>query len=192
MKSILNIILTFPQEFNINEDNNTNTGEKDDKMKKFNKTILILIVLILGFQFTNTTFVSANILYPPDVPYQPPEQSREELYQDIFISLLLPYIQKEVDKYYSKYLIDTPIVAPYTVYVLSAERPNGYRSFLFNLELRVDSYIGPHNSVGLDYITVTVGGSGDVEIQKFEHIKSYVLPPNYENIIKKGYKNPIP
>lgn len=167
-------------------------NKKGDKMRKANKLITMLIILILAFQFTFTTLVSANTIYPPDLPYQPPDQSREELYQDIFISLLLPYIQKEVDKYYSKYLTDTPMVAPYTVYVLSAERPNGYRSFLFNLKLRVNSYIGPHNVVGLDYITITVGGSGDVKIEKFEHIKSYELPPNYHGIIKKGYKNPIP
>lgn len=84
------------------------------------------------------------------------------------------------------------MVAPYTVYVLNAERPNGYRTFSFRLKLQVDSYIGPHNSVGLDYITVTIEGLGDVKIDKFEHIKSYMLPPNYEDIIKKGYTNPIP
>lgn len=148
--------------------------------------------LILGLQFTFTHYASAAALYPPDIPYQPPEQSREELYQDIFISLLLPYIQNEVDKYYSKYLTNTPMVAPYTVYVLSVERPLGYRSFFFKLKLQVNSYIGPHNSVGLDYITVTVEGSGDVKVENFEHKESYLLPPNYENIIKKGYKNPIP
>jgi hypothetical protein len=104
----------------------------------------------------------------------------------------LPYIQQEIDKYYSQYLTDTPMVAPYTVSVLSAERPNGYRSFVFDLKLEVSSYIGPHNTVGLDHITLIVGGSGDVEIEKFEHIKSHVIPPNYENIIKKGYKNPTP
>ncbi|MBD8047821.1 DUF3888 domain-containing protein [Clostridium faecium] len=158
-------------------------------MRKVNKIIIILIILILGFRFT---FVSANTLYTSDIPYQPLEQSREELYQDIFISLLLPYIQNEVDKYYSKYLTQTPIVAPYTVDILNVERPNGYRTFLFKLELQVNSYIGPHNSVGLDHITVTVGGGDDVKIEKFEHIKSYALPPNYEDIIKKGYKNPIP
>lgn len=84
------------------------------------------------------------------------------------------------------------MVAPYTVYVLSAERPNGYRTFFFSLKLQVDSYIGPHISVGLDYATFTVGGSGDVKIEKYEHIKSYVLPPNYEDIVKKDDKNPIP
>jgi hypothetical protein len=115
-------------------------------MRKANKVIATLISFILGFQFAFTMPVSANTIYPSGLPYQPPEQSREELYQDIFISLLLPYIQMEVDKYYSKYLTDTPMVAPYTVYVLSAERQLGYRSFLFNLKLRVDSYIGPHIS----------------------------------------------
>lgn len=161
-------------------------------MKRANKPIVMLFILMLGFQFIFTTNVSATALYPPNIKYQPPEQSREELYQDIFISLLLPHIESEVDKYYSKYLIEPPVVAPYTVYVLSAERPNGYRSFVFKLKLQVDSYIGPHNSVGTDYITVTVGGSGGVKIEKFEHIKSYKIPPNYEHIIKKGYKNPIP
>lgn len=161
-------------------------------MKKLSKTISMLIILILGFQSMFITLVSAKVEYPSDLPYKPPEQSREELYQDIFISLLVPYIQKEVDKYYSKYLTDTPIVAPYSVYVLSAERPNGYRTFVFKLKLRVISYIGPHLGVGLDNITATVDGTGDVKIEKFEHIKSYELPPNYQDIIKKGYKNQIP
>lgn len=167
-------------------------SEKGDKVRMVNKVIVTLISFILGFQFAFTMPVSANTIYSSDLPYQPTEQSKEELYQDIFMSLLLPYIQKEVDKYYSKYLTETPMVAPYTVYVLSAERPNGYGSFIFNLKLRVDSYIGPHIDVGQDYIYLTVEGGGNVKIQKFEHIKSYELPPNYHYIIKKGYKNSIP
>lgn len=139
-------------------------------MRKAARLVLGMIVAIIGFQLVFSTLASANTVYPPDLPYHPPEQSREELYQDIFMSLLLPYIQKEVDKYYSKYLTGPPTVAPYTVYVLSAERPNGYRTFFFRLKLKVESYTGPHIGVGQDYITLTVGGSGDVEIEKYEHI----------------------
>jgi hypothetical protein len=160
-------------------------------LKNSSKSILLIIILILGLQFELTTCVSAYSIYPSNLPYHPQEKSSEELFQDIFISLLLPYIQNEVDKYYSKYLTDTPMVAPYTVYVLNAERPNGYRSFVFKLKLKVDSYIGPHLDVGIDSITATVGGFGDVKIDKFEHIKSYELPPDYKHIIKKSYKNPI-
>lgn len=78
------------------------SSEKGDKMRKANKVIATLISFILGFQLVFTMSVSANTRYPLDLPYQPLEQSKEELYQDIFMSLLLPYIQKEVDKYYFK------------------------------------------------------------------------------------------
>ncbi|MFL0246578.1 DUF3888 domain-containing protein [Candidatus Clostridium stratigraminis] len=161
-------------------------------MRKANKIISMIIILLMGFQSIFTIVVSAKVEYPPDLPYHPPEQSKEELYQDIFLSLLSPYIQNEIDKYYSKYLTVTPEVAPYTVYVLSAERLNGYRTFVFNLKLKVIPFVGPHIGVGTDYITLIINSSGDVKIKKFEHIKSYELPPNYQNIVKKGYKNPIP
>ncbi len=152
-------------------------------MKKLVKPIIVLIILICVIYLMLTT------LYKPS---QPARESREELYQDVFISLLLPSIQGEVNKYYSEYLTEPPMVAPYTIFVLSAKRPDGYRTFFFRLKLKIDSYIGPHISVGLDYLTLTVDGSGNVVIEKFEHIKSYELPPNYEDIIKEGYKNPIP
>lgn len=119
-------------------------------------------------------------------------RNKEELYQDILISLLRPYIQNEVDKYYLKYLTEAPIVAPYTVKILNAERPHGYRTFFFRLNLEVNSYIGPHISVGLDHLSVTVNALGNVKIEEFEHIESYALPSNYEFIIKDEYKNPIP
>lgn len=161
-------------------DNNT----EGERLSYIKIVIAMLIVISLGLQLPSAAAFAA---------YDPPEeQSNEELYQDVFMSLLLPTIQKEVNQYYAAYLTLSPTVAPYQVYVLSAERPNGYRTFVFRLKLRVIPYVGPHISVGIDKITVTVTGSGDVQIEKFEHIKSYTLPPNYESIIKKGYKNPIP
>jgi len=57
-----------------------------DKMRKTNKFFPMIVVFILGFQLTFTKLAYANTAYPPDLPYQPPKQSREELYQDIFIS----------------------------------------------------------------------------------------------------------
>ena len=46
-------------------------------------------------------------------------------------------------------------------------------------------YVGPHNSVGIDDITFKVNASGEVLMEKFEHIKSFDIAPNYKNIIKK-------
>lgn len=117
----------------------------------------------------------------------PVKQSREELDQDIFLSLLLPYIQKSVDDYYKNFLTEKPIVTPDYVHVLNVERLLGYRSFSFRLKLQVSSYIGPHLNIGDDYITLKIEGGDKVTIEKFEHIKSYYLdlPANYQNIIIK-------
>lgn len=49
-------------------------------MRKTDKPVIKLISLILVFQIYFTSFASADTLYPPDLTYQPPEQSREEVY----------------------------------------------------------------------------------------------------------------
>jgi len=107
---------------------------------------------------------------------KPPERSTEELYQDIFVTFLSPYIDKAVEDYYGK----PYCVAPYMTDVLSVERPNGYRTFAFRIKLEVTPYIGPHNSVGKDHITILVEYGPKVKVEKFEHIESYKLPPQYQ------------
>lgn len=42
-------------------------SERSEIMKKPIKPIVMLIILMLGFQFTYTTFVSAAISYLPDI-----------------------------------------------------------------------------------------------------------------------------
>ncbi|GAA0774252.1 hypothetical protein GCM10008908_23780 [Clostridium subterminale] len=127
-----------------------------------------------GFMYVSTII---------DLPHQPPKESTEELYQDVFLALLMPYIKTEVEKYYSTYMSQTPLVDPYSIYINSISRPNGYRSFVFDISLQVNPYIGPHILVGTDNIDFTVEGNGRVKVKNFEHIKSYDLPPNYEHIM---------
>lgn len=100
----------------------------------------------------------------------------------------MPYIQKSVGDYYTKYLTDISTVDPWSIDILSVERPNGYSTFVFVIKIQVIPYIGPHIGVGVDHIIITVDGTGEVEVKNFEHIKSYYLelPPNYQDIIKKN------
>lgn len=118
-----------------------------------------------------------------DQPHQPPKESTEELYQDVYLALLMPYIQSEVEKYYSNTMSQAPLVDLYSIYITSISRPHGYRSFVFDINLQVNPYIGPHITIGTDNIELTVEGSGKVDVKSFKHIKSYDLPPNYEHII---------
>jgi hypothetical protein len=101
-------------------------------------------------------------------PGKPPEGSLEELYQDLFVSFLQPEIKKAVNNYYGA----PYMVAPCLVKILSVERPSGYRTFEFVLKLEVKPYTGPHNSIGVDHITIRVSSGPKVIVEKFEHIKS--------------------
>lgn len=68
---------------------------------------------------------------------KPPEHSREELYHDMFLTLLSKEINVAVSDYYSEYLTISPMVYGYMVDVISAERVAGYRSFGFTVTLEV-------------------------------------------------------
>ncbi|MBU3171480.1 DUF3888 domain-containing protein [Clostridium estertheticum] len=142
--------------------------------------IALLFVSLICMQLTSYSVYA--------ITNKPLQHSKEELYQDIFCTLLMPYIQKSVGDYYSKFLTDIPGVDPWAIDILSVERPNGYRTFVFVIKMEVTPYVGPHLGVGVDRITITVDGIDEVKVTKFEHIKSYYLelPPNYQDIIKKN------
>lgn len=153
-------------------------------MKK-NFFIPLILFDLLFFSFSsNCTLAYTNTKV--DFIDVPPKSSNEKIYKDIVSSLLLPYIQKSVSDYYSNILTDIPSVDPWGVHILNIERPGKYESFIFVLKIQVTPYVGPSVGVGVDQLTITVYGSGDVTVNKFEHIKSYELPPNYQNIIKKS------
>lgn len=135
------------------------------------------VIFITDEDFENLIHVNQKKVFQPINSYYEPgkplEGSTEELYQDIFVSLLLWYIDEAVDDYYG-----TPYtVAPYQVKVLSVERPNGYRTFAFLIKLEVLPYTGPHIVVGIDHITIRVSSGPKIDVEKFEHIKSFDLPP---------------
>ena len=147
-------------------------------------TLLVLLISISMPLNINAFSVTSNMESELMNLHKAPQHSREELNQDIFMTLLLPSIQNTVDNYYKEYLTVSPIIAPYDVTILSADRVGGYRRFEFLLKLELHPYLGPHLSVGMDYITLRVSLS-DIKAEKFEHIKSYELPPHYQDSIKK-------
>ena len=116
--------------------------------------------------------------------YKAPEQLQQELYQDVFVTLLDPYIQKAIDDYYGQLLTTSPIYTPEYVEILNVERPMGYRTFSYIIKLQVKPYVGPHIVVGIDQLTIDVG-IGTIKVEKYEHLKSYDLPPNMQDMIKK-------
>lgn len=115
----------------------------------------------------------AKTYFEPEIPSS---GSLEELYQDVFMTMLLPYIQEAVSHYYEENTGYSPTVDPWQPDILFIERPDGYRTFAFVIKLGVAPYLGAHNPIGVDHLTIRVS-PGEVSVEKFEHIKSYPIPP---------------
>lgn len=146
-------------------------------MRRIMISVIIFALLIAPLQ----TSAASNF-------YQPPEKSKEELVMDLFLSLLLPHIEKPVADYYLRSLTEPPMVYPYQIKIINMERTNQYRGFLFSVKIEITPVVGPHIEVGKDHLTFTITPS-DVTLQKFEHIETYELPPNWQHIKRK--KDPV-
>ena len=138
---------------------------------------ILLILLSLFFltqtnHFINTLSVrtgQGQIFFEPEMPEK---GSLDEMYLDALMLFLNPSIEEAINNYYSERLGRSLLNDPWSNKVLYIRRPNGYRTFLFEIKLEVLPYYGPHNTVGADHITLTFSASG-VEIKSFEHIRDF-------------------
>lgn len=146
--------------------------------------VMILKKLLIIFVSAIVILLTLPLSYVATRNNQPPEQSREELYQDLFITLLGSPIDRAVAAYYSKIMTESPTVYPYSVKIIQAKRQYGYRSFGFQIILEVTPVVGPHISVGTDRITFTIS-SAQVTVDKYEHLQTHPLPPHWQQILKK-------
>ncbi|MFZ5986969.1 MAG: DUF3888 domain-containing protein [Bacillota bacterium] len=139
-------------------------------MKKILIIFCLFAVLIsIGvFKFYNFTRIGRDVNRPVPSGYKTPEGSTETLYQDIFITLLHPCIQKAINEYYKDAL-------PYDlrqIEVLSVERLDGNPAPGFIVKLQVVPYAGPHIQFGKDYMTIRIKSNGESEVEKFQHVEN--------------------
>lgn len=140
-----------------------------------------LICLTIIFSILLLQFPVQGIEQIPDsklglsYEYTPKEGSIEELYKDIIASLIFPYIPIEIEKYYGQqYLYDL-----WNMKFLQIDRPHGYRSFIFVIKVEIQPFIGAHNTIGIDDITIRIEG-GNTTVEKFEHLKSFQIPKHLQ------------
>ncbi|WP_396125061.1 DUF3888 domain-containing protein [Clostridium sp. CX1] len=152
------------------------------------KIVFVISLLTVITSFTFPCHAHEAIIKQPSKieSTKPIENSKEIIYRDVITSLLVPYIQKEINNYYKEYLTESPMIFAYSIDIVSAKRKGG-SGYLIELEVIAHPYVGAHNTVGDERILIETGGLGSVEIKKFEHIKSYPLPSHLQHIIKKPY-----
>jgi hypothetical protein len=142
-------------------------------LKKVAFIIILIIMIFTNAFFTNSTYAS---VYKTKsflgASFKPPVGSKTELYQDIFVTLLDSCISEAIKNYYHK----AYAYEPYDIDILNVYRPNGYRTFDFLIQLQVMPYVGAHNIVGVDNITIEVSYGIGCKVKKFEHLKNYPIP----------------
>lgn len=135
-------------------------------------TIILFIVVIITIKitFVNTTAKQAE------------EKSQDVLYQDVIITALAPVINKAVIDYYKNIFTESPLYDQTSIKILNIERPNGYRTWHFIINIEVDPFIGPHITVGKDRLSIDLSYPNYPEVLKFEHVEDYPLPEHYKHL----------
>ena len=149
------------------------------------KKLILILILCLAI-YPEKSFAIDTKQYPNEFISKSDINSKEKIYQDVIICLLIPYIQKEVNNYYQEYLAEMPTVFPDSVDIVNIKRESGY-GYLIQSELIVHPFVGPYNTVGDDRIIIETGAYGSIKTIEFEHLKSYQLPWNWQHIVRKAY-----
>lgn len=144
------------------------------------KTLVTFIIAVLLIGSANTAISAAGT---------DTEQTTDEVYKNLFLTLIYPHVEKAIDDYYDEYMNYLPGEAPYFYKFLSIEKNRPYKIYSYTIVLQVAPYVRPHLSVGVDRITMKIELSG-VTVEKYEHLESHRLPPHYQNILKKPLPEP--
>lgn len=150
---------------------------------------MIRIRIIIAVFLTVTLSLSSPMQSNAEASYRVPQEDSKELrLQDMLMNFLTPYINDAVWDYYQRYLLEPPIIYPYFVDVVDSKRINGFRGFILSITLDVTPVVGPHISVGEDRLTFEISAGPEVKLVNYTHLKSYELPPNWQNIVKKAVR----
>lgn len=144
------------------------------------------IVCVISILTVVASFVVQYNVYAITIKpqFQITNDSKEIIYRDVVLSLIVPYMKKEINNYYKEYLTESPTIAAYSVDIINVKRVGGNR---IQLDVITHPYVGPHITVGDDRMIIEIAADGSIELKNFEHVKSHPLPWNWKHIIKKPY-----
>lgn len=135
----------------------------------FVKLTLLLFILISLFPFNKS-------LALPNTPELP-------VNNEVILTLLSPIINIEVQNYYKKYLTIPVSLPPYAMKIIELNKPETKNQYKFQLVIELNPYVGPHQGVGQDILTLTIDLNG-ITVNELKHIKDEELPPHWKHIKK--------
>jgi len=111
--------------------------------------------------------------------------------EHMVITLVMPEVERAVKAFYAPYLTITPNVVSYLeTSILNIKggediHTGGPNATTYTVMVEVFPYVGPHDAVGKDHITLEIDPVGTVTLKGFKHIESYELPWNLKSLVKK-------
>ncbi|MDF2547994.1 MAG: hypothetical protein K0R93_2892, partial [Anaerosolibacter sp.] len=142
----------------------------------------IISIPIMRYSNLNKFEITGKLL--SDLKKSESFNAKDEPYKNLVIIFIHPYVMDAVHSYYNKYLKESPVVNPNDIKIINIEKDKAaYYTYLLTVE--ATPYIGPHNTIGVDHITLKVKPYNEVSIEKFQHIESFPIAPGWQEIIKK-------
>ena len=144
-------------------------------------------------QFMLAVILAINISSPcmaTETEEKPLDITDSMRLSDMVITLLMPELINTVNAFYSQYLSENPTIMSYfgchiTDIKGSELIHEGIQNSDYTVTVEVLPYVGAHNPVGKDRITVHIYPWGTVTVKKHEHLESYELPPHQQYKIIK-------
>lgn len=131
----------------------------------------MLIVFILFLVLITSSIVSSA---------KPTQDSEELRLQDMLMTMLTPYIEKDLNTYYyPKILKDfSPHVTPWRIEVIETRRVNGFRGYNLEITFEIEPTDGGHwIPVGKDLMTYEITSGPTIKLINHTHLETYEYPP---------------
>ena len=125
-------------------------------------------VLISSIIFSSITFNPSNIDLNLYKYFELNDtECNEKLYKDVIISHIMKDISNIVLSHYNKEaVIDTTSLT-----ILNIERPFPESSVIFDISIKVNPFIGSHNTIGEDIVIIRVSPSdSSFELINYKHV----------------------
>ena len=151
-----------------------------NRIHKSAKPFLVLVLIAVVILAAASAFYHHQ-LNQNATQAQAEQQAVRMSYDTALINACLPQIQEAVDDFYADYLSISPTVANYVTVVENVTTDeNGNNA---TVVLTVGPYVGPHDTVGSDQITLAIQNNGDISVEEYKHLYNYALPEHLADLI---------
>ena len=112
---------------------------------------------------------------------QEAQQAKDSAHDTALINACLPQVQEAVTDFYADYLTVSPTAANYvtTLQTITTDENNNNATIV----LTVEPYVGPHDPVGRDQVTLAIHNTGDIIVEDYQHLYSCALPEHLTDLL---------